>query len=72
MPGDRRWSGGAANRQWNGAAGQEVIGRLSPEEEHELYLDMLDESFFCPECHGHHPLREHARCRNPTESETTT
>jgi len=65
---DRRWSGGAANRTWNGAAGQESIGRLPPDEEHELYLSMLDNSFYDEACGGHHPLREHARCRNGAQS----
>lgn len=58
------WSGGAANRQWNRAAGQAVIPRLPPETEHQLYLEMLDKVFWCDHCNGTHPLRDHKACRD--------
>lgn len=57
------WSGGAANREWNRAAGQVQLARLPAEVEHQLYLDHLDQPMWCPDCNGHHPLREHAECR---------
>jgi hypothetical protein len=71
MARDRRRSGGAANYEWNRAYGRENLPRLPPEEEHELYLAQLDQSFYCDSCGSSHLLREHAQCRNPTESETT-
>jgi hypothetical protein len=65
MSSDRRWSGGLANREWSRAAGQSNLARLPAEEEHELYLTMLDESFYCDACGGFHPMREHQQCRTP-------
>lgn len=69
MASDRRWSGGAANREWNRAAGQEPAGSLPPEEEHELYLSQLHQSFYCDTCGSSHPLREHTQCRGGAPAE---
>lgn len=63
MSSDRRWSGGIANREWNRAAGQLNLTPLTPTEAHELYLSMLDESFYDETCGSSHPLREHQACR---------
>jgi hypothetical protein len=60
---DRRWSGGIANREWSRAAGQLNLSRLSPAEEHELYLEQRDLSFYDDACGGFHPMREHQQCR---------
>jgi hypothetical protein len=67
---DRRRAGGAANYTWNRAAGSENLSRLTAEEEHELYLDQLGNSFWCDTCGSSHPLREHAQCRKGTQPET--
>lgn len=57
------WSGGTANCEWNRASGLEVIGRISQQRAHALYLEHDRESFYCESCHGHHPLCEHRLCR---------
>lgn len=57
------WSGGAANREWNRAAGLGYFGRLAREAEHRLYLQLAAERFYCEACGGSHPLSEHRLCR---------
>ena len=58
MSSDSRWSGGIANREWNRAAGRVHLPRLPAHVEHQMYLDQLDERFYCPDCGGTHVLRE--------------
>jgi hypothetical protein len=65
-----QWSGGAANRYWQrpGSRLRDVEG--DAERGRRLYELLKDERFWCDNCGGMHPLREHRDCReqNPFRS----
>ena len=58
-----QWSGGAANRQW-ARPGRRVFDTPADRARFaEKFPHLMDARFWCDNCGGNHPLREHRDCR---------